>query len=95
MLGLSADNAKELALYKLNAGPNMMGLYMYGAMIGVEFNDLAKTLMSPIARLCNELLEGNVFTNELNFSSLASIFQFLESGTWTYRFNKKLFNSNN
>lgn len=95
MLGLSADNAKELALYKLNAGPNMMGLYMYGAMIGVEFNDLAKTLMSPIARLCNELLEGNVFTNELNFSSLASIFQFLESGMWTYRFKKKLFNSNN
>jgi hypothetical protein len=40
LLSLSTDNAKDLALAKINAGTNMMGLYLYGAAIGMNFKVL-------------------------------------------------------
>jgi hypothetical protein len=40
LLSLSTDNAKDLALAKINAGTNMMGLYLYGASIGMNFKVL-------------------------------------------------------
>ena len=38
-------NAKELALDKLNAA-NMLGMYIYGISIGMNFKDISKIIAS-------------------------------------------------
>jgi len=58
---LATDNAKELALSKLNAGPDILGLYLYGVIIGIPFEKLAKILTSGTAQVLREFCEGNIF----------------------------------
>jgi hypothetical protein len=64
LLSLATDNAKELALSKLNAGTKTIGMYIYGISIGMDFKDIAKLLMSPTGNLITSLLDGNSFRGE-------------------------------
>jgi hypothetical protein len=36
LLSLATDNAKELALAKLNAGSDMLGMYIFGIVVGAD-----------------------------------------------------------
>ena len=49
-------NAKDPTLAKINAGPDMMGLYTAGIGLGIEFESLAKTMMSASGTMINTLL---------------------------------------
>ena len=79
LLTLATDNAKELALAKLNAGINMLGLYVYGISIGMPFSDIANIMMSDIAFEFNDLMSGDVFEDDPNLN-FQDIFDYFEIG---------------
>lgn len=79
ILSLATDNAKELALAKLNAGVDMVGLYLYGIMIGIDFKDISKILISKTAEVLGDMQKGNVFNHEEGYSMLSSVFRALDS----------------
>ena len=63
LLSLSADNAKELVLDKINAGTDTMGLYLFGLSLGVPFRTLYNVLSSPLATRVSELIKGDMFND--------------------------------
>ena len=80
LLSLATDNAKELALSKLNAGTKTIGMYIYGITIGMNFEDIANIMMSDVGEVMLQLMEGNVFTNEAGFSDMKRIFDYFDEG---------------
>jgi hypothetical protein len=62
LLSLSTDNAKELCLAKINAGTGMIGMYLYGAAIGMDFEVMNKIIASPLGFTIAKLLNSNEFT---------------------------------
>ena len=52
LLSAATDNAKELILSKINAGPNLAGMYLHMIMLGFSFNDIAKFMTSPDSTNC-------------------------------------------
>jgi len=64
LLSLATDNAKELALAKLNAGTGTLGMYIYGLSIGVSFDNIFSILTSPVALEISKLIRGNLFTGD-------------------------------
>lgn len=79
ILSLATDNAKELALSKLNAGSDMVGLYLYGIMIGMDFRDISKILISKSAQVIANMQKGNIFNHEEGHPMLTSIFKTLDT----------------
>lgn len=61
LLSLATDNAKDPTLAKLNAGPDMMGLYTAGIAIGLDVETLVGTMMSDTGTTLTRLLGGNIF----------------------------------
>ena len=78
LLSLATDNAKELALSKLNASTKTIGMYIYGITIGMDFKDIAKILMSPTGSIVTSLLEGDVFTGKREVSQPVDVFGYFE-----------------
>ena len=78
LLSLSTDNAKELQLSKLNATAEMIGMYIYGISIGIDFRDLAKTLMSDTGEMIMKLRSADSFNDSPTFYNFYSIFEHLE-----------------
>lgn len=78
LLSLATDNAKELALSKLNASTKTIGMYIYGITIGMNFKDIAKILMSPTGSIVTSLLEGDVFTGKREVSQPVDVFEYFE-----------------
>lgn len=77
LMSAATDNAKDPILAKINAGPNMMGLYTYGTAIGIPLNDLAGTMMSKTARILSKLMDSNVF-NRKDGMSITSAIKYIE-----------------
>ena len=80
LLSLSTDNAKELCLAKLNAGTGMMGLYLYGAAIGMDFKVLNNIIASPLGFTVAKLLNGNEFTQTQGKTSVDAALTYLYQG---------------
>lgn len=81
LLSLSVDNAKELQLDKLNAGRNMIGMYIFGLSIGMKFNDIANIIMSPVGNLFRSLTEENVLTSQNAYGNIDEpIFKYFTEG---------------
>lgn len=79
LMSAATDNAKDPILAKINAGPNMMGLYTYGTAIGIPLGDLAGTMMSKTARILSKLMDPNVF-NRRDGMSITSAIRYIEDG---------------
>lgn len=79
LLSLATDNAKELALAKLNAGTNMLGMYIYGLTIGMSFQDISKILMSDIGFQISDMMTGNAFTEDFGMN-IQNVFDYFEIG---------------
>lgn len=79
LLSLATDNAKELALAKLNAGTNMLGMYIYGLTIGVKFSDISKILMSDIGFQISDMMSGDSFNEEPSMN-IQDAFDYFEIG---------------
>jgi hypothetical protein len=61
LLSAATDNAKELILAKINANPDLMKVYLYGIIVGIDFNDIAALMTSPTVNAITKLSESNVF----------------------------------
>ena len=80
LLSLATDNAKELCLGNLNAGTKMIGMYIYGLSIGLDFNEVARLLMSPLGLTIRDLMEGNIFNNQKGFTTINRVLDYLMIG---------------
>lgn len=81
LLSLATDNAKELALSKLNAGTQMLGMYVYGLSIGMKFNDIADILMSPVGNVIKNMLDDDKFSGRDAFGTVSEgIFKYFSDG---------------
>lgn len=80
LLSLSTDNAKELCLAKINAGTSMIGMYLYGAAIGMDFDVLNKIIASPLGFTIAKLLNSNEFTLKQGKMSLDAALAYLFDG---------------
>jgi hypothetical protein len=60
----------------------MLGMYIYGVTLGMDFNDLAKIMMSPAAIEINRLMYGNSFNGE-SAMPINSVFKYFENGPAT------------
>lgn len=78
-VSLSTDNAKDLALAKLNCGDNTMGMWLYGISLGVPATTLMHIMTSPAALALTEELKGNIFAGK-NSSSFSQVFSYLHKG---------------
>lgn len=79
LLGLSADNAKELVLDKINAGIDMIGLYLYGISVGFDIPSLSKILMSKSSDVLQEAMLGNFISGKYNNDNY-KIFDYFNNG---------------
>ena len=64
LLSIAVDNAKDLALAKINSGPKMMGLYAYGLTLGIPIKELVAIINSEEGRILTSLTEGSYFNND-------------------------------
>lgn len=82
LLSLATDNAKELALDKINAS-NFLGMYIYGITLGMDFQTLANLISSDTGIILNDLMASNAFTGERGLS-MQDIFDYIELGPKLY-----------
>ena len=80
LLSLSTDNAKELCLAKINAGTGMIGMYLYGAAIGMDFDVMNKIIASPLGFTIAKLLNSNEFTKRQGKTSVDQALSYLFDG---------------
>lgn len=78
LLSLSTDNAKELSLAKLNAGSTMIGTYIYGICIGMDFKNISDILMSDSVQTINEVMSENIITGDQGYARLEKVFDYFE-----------------
>lgn len=92
LLSLATDNAKELALSKLNAGTKTLGLYVYGISIGMDFKDIATIMMSDVGRVINEVLSDDVFAEKDGYGNVGdSLFKYFDKGPTRFLMKYNIF----
>lgn len=61
LISLSADNAKDLALAKLNATPELLDIYTYATMTGIPFSAIADVMTSDFFAFATKVGQKNIF----------------------------------
>lgn len=79
-LSLSTDNAKEPTLSKINANPEMIGLYNAGFVLGLPIDILTNVMLSPASNVIMDIQAGNIFYGKEGESNITSALKFLEKG---------------
>lgn len=92
LLGLSADNAKELALAKLNAGSKTIGIYLYAISTGTDFENISDLMMSPTGLIVRSILDDDIFQDINGYFKLVDSFGYFEYGPTKHlsKYNKHL-----
>jgi hypothetical protein len=72
------DNAKDLALAKINSGPRMMGMYVYGLTLGIPTETLVAIMKSPEGIFLKEMMEGSYFNNDTTSFKVLDVFDKLD-----------------
>jgi hypothetical protein len=78
MLSIAVDNAKDLALAKINSGPKLMGLYIYGMSLGIPVKTLCDIINSDEGIILKELTEGSTFNNDITAFKVLDVFDKLD-----------------
>lgn len=74
MLSIAVDNAKDLALAKINSGPKLMGMYIYGMTLGIPIETLISIMKSPAGMILKELTEGSLFDGDIGSFRVLDVF---------------------
>lgn len=80
LLSLATDNAKELVLEKINATPDLMGMYIYLFFKGKSFAEAAKFMTSPLLSLIKEKAKSNIFISGEYSNSIDSAINYYLNG---------------
>ena len=78
MLSIAVDNAKDLALAKINSGPRLMGMYVYGMTLGIPVQTLINIMKSEEGMILAEMTEGSLFNRDTNAFKVLDVFSKLE-----------------
>lgn len=79
LLSLATDNAKELALAKLNCDESTMGMWLFATSMGINPQKIFNVMTSPVARIIARESKGNVFIGKSE-DSIGYALSFLENG---------------
>lgn len=79
-LSLSTDNAKDPTLSKINANPEMIGLYNAGFVLGLPINFLTKVIMSSSGMALAKIQQGNVFLGLNSYRNLSRVLEYIDKG---------------
>ena len=74
MLSIAVDNAKDLALAKINSGPKLMGMYVYGLTLGIPIETLVSIMKSEQGMVLKEMTEGSQFNNDPTAFKILDVF---------------------
>lgn len=80
LLSAATDNAKELILSKINAGPNLAGVYLHLIMMGIDFSSIAKFMTSPSVQLIADLTKSNIYDDYSESNSVDTVLKELMQG---------------
>lgn len=70
ILSAATDNAKELILSRINAGPDTVGYYLAAAMLGIDVETISKIMISETTDAIINLSSRDVFIGrEITFDS--------------------------
>lgn len=58
----------------------MIGMYIYGITIGMDFRDVAKILMSDVGGVIKNILDSDVFTGRDGYSRVKYVFKYFDEG---------------
>lgn len=86
VLSAATDNAKELILDKINAGPELAGVYMHLIMKGLPFMDIAKFMISPAINKVVDKSKQNWFTVEKAGNSVDNAISYYLDGVNPYNY---------
>jgi hypothetical protein len=74
LMTLATDNAKDPQLAMINAGPEMVGFYTSGIMLGIPFDILVRTYACLTTGLkISELTSGNILLDKEKSSGRADV----------------------
>lgn len=79
-LSLSTDNAKDPTLSKINANPEMIGLYNAGFVLGLPINFLTKVIMSSSGMALAQVQQGNVFLGVNGSRNISRVLKYIDNG---------------
>ena len=79
-MSLSTDNAKDPTLAKINANPEMIGLYNAGFVLGLPIDMLSKVIMSPVGMAIANIQSGNVFLGYNSTRNISSVIDYIKRG---------------
>jgi hypothetical protein len=80
LLSAATDNAKELILAKINANPDMMKIYLYGIIVGIDFNDIASLMTSETVNALTALSVSNIFEESVGLQNIKSAVNKVQKG---------------
>lgn len=86
ILSAATDNAKELALAKINAGPLTAGVYAYLTMLGVPFSEISDMMISKDIKWIVKNARTNIYDK-------STIFRNVKNATKAWTTGPRLFNS--
>lgn len=88
LLSLATDNAKELKLAKLNAGPKTLGMYIFGITAGMDFETISNTMMSDAGFILAKAVDSNVYNGSRGCSSILKAIDHFTKHPNMYTFGK-------
>lgn len=95
LLSAATDNAKELVLTKINAGPDMASLYIYSIFTGNDFEEFANLMVSPEADFLAEMWKPMILdelrdnrTPGTNLSTESSVVNYIMNSSLGKTLNK-------
>lgn len=88
LLSSATDNAKELILAKINAGPELAGTYVYMIIQGIDFDDITNFMVSPTVDAIVLKSKSNIFNNKKS-NIKDAVNYYLEGVDHKKYFNKK------
>ena len=79
-LSLSTDNAKDPTLAKINANPEMIGLYNAGFVLGLPIRFLSKIIMSPTGMAIADVQQGDIFLGYKSSRDIGRVIDYIKRG---------------
>lgn len=80
LLSLATDNAKELALSKLNATKELVNMYIAGITVGLNFQEISEFLTHPLAMKIIKSMRGNLYNKVSDLSRFSSVVSYINLG---------------
>lgn len=80
LLSLATDNAKELVLDKINAGQELVSLYVGGISLGMKFTEITDIMISDSMNNISRIMKGNLFNDNNGFNRFDQVLKYIETG---------------